>query len=170
VWFSATPTRPLASLNHNLIPASTSPTFTGREIATETGLYYYRARYFDPTIGRFLSEDPIRTLRSFTLYAYVLNNPTGRVDPSGKFANIVIGMVIGGTIGGFRAGLTGDSLVAGILTGAAIGAVGGQRSGGSVLIGGAVLTIGEASVVTGVSAFTITSTSRALQGEVRVNL
>lgn len=33
--------------------------YTGREFDTETGLYYYRARYYDPSTGRFLSEDPI---------------------------------------------------------------------------------------------------------------
>ncbi len=32
--------------------------FTGREWDPETNLYYYRARYYDPKIGRFLSEDP----------------------------------------------------------------------------------------------------------------
>jgi RHS repeat-associated protein len=138
--------------------------FTAREFDPEIGLYFYRARYYDPGTGRFLSEDPIRTLRSITLYAYVLNNPTGHVDPSGKVANIAIGMVIGGTIGGFRAALTGENLVAGVLTGAAIGGVAGATFGGSLLIGGAALTIGEASVVTGVSAFTITSISKALQG------
>jgi RHS repeat-associated protein len=40
--------------------AITNPyTFTGREFDPETGLYYYRARYYDPSIGRFLQEDPI---------------------------------------------------------------------------------------------------------------
>ncbi len=33
--------------------------FTGREYDKETGLYYYRARYYDPTMGRFLAQDPI---------------------------------------------------------------------------------------------------------------
>jgi RHS repeat-associated protein len=33
--------------------------FTGREWDSETGLYYYRARYYDPRIGRFISKDPI---------------------------------------------------------------------------------------------------------------
>ena len=33
--------------------------FTGREYDSETGLYFYRARYYDPKIGRFISEDPI---------------------------------------------------------------------------------------------------------------
>ena len=36
--------------------------YTGREFDTETNIYYYRARYFDPSVGRFLSEDPIRFL------------------------------------------------------------------------------------------------------------
>jgi RHS repeat-associated protein len=33
--------------------------FTGRELDAEAGLYYYRACYYDPEIGRFLSEDPL---------------------------------------------------------------------------------------------------------------
>lgn len=35
--------------------------YTGRDFDSETGLYYYRARYYDPTTGRFLSEDPLGT-------------------------------------------------------------------------------------------------------------
>jgi RHS repeat-associated protein len=35
--------------------------YAGRELDSETGLYYMRARYFDPQAGRFLSEDPIET-------------------------------------------------------------------------------------------------------------
>jgi RHS repeat-associated protein len=38
-------------------------TFTGREFDPETGLYYYRARYYDPSLGRFLQEDPILYLQ-----------------------------------------------------------------------------------------------------------
>jgi RHS repeat-associated protein len=34
--------------------------FTGREFDSEWSLYYYRARYYDPTVGRFLSEDPLQ--------------------------------------------------------------------------------------------------------------
>jgi RHS repeat-associated protein len=55
--------------------------FTGREWDPETGLYNYRARYYDPTVGRFLSEDPIFDTGS--LYAYVGNDPVNWSDPTG---------------------------------------------------------------------------------------
>jgi RHS repeat-associated protein len=57
--------------------------FTGREWDPETGLYYYRARYYSPQMGRFLSEDPRRFQEGPNLYAYVRANPTTFVDPSG---------------------------------------------------------------------------------------
>jgi RHS repeat-associated protein len=55
-------------------------TYTGRELDPETGLYYYRARYYDPSLGRFLQEDPLFTLN---LYVYVQNNPVKLTDPIG---------------------------------------------------------------------------------------
>jgi RHS repeat-associated protein len=59
--------------------------FTGREWEPESGLYYYRARYYDPKIGRFISEDPYRWLADANLYVYVRNNPVNRTDPTGLF-------------------------------------------------------------------------------------
>jgi RHS repeat-associated protein len=59
--------------------------FTGREWDAETGFYYYRARYYDPKIGRFISEDPIRFAGGMDFYAYVGNAPTGFNDPFGLF-------------------------------------------------------------------------------------
>src|SRR6266705_1185201 len=49
--------------------------YTARESDTETGLHYYRARYYDQTVGRFLSEDPIRFAGGLNFFAYVSNNP-----------------------------------------------------------------------------------------------
>ncbi|MFM6497159.1 MAG: RHS repeat domain-containing protein, partial [Dolichospermum sp.] len=58
--------------------------FTGREFDQEIGLYYYRTRYYDSTIGRFLSEDTIGFNSGGTnLYSYVLNSPTNLIDPNG---------------------------------------------------------------------------------------
>jgi RHS repeat-associated protein len=56
--------------------------YTGRE-ADETGLIYYRARYYDPTIGRFTQRDPIGLQGGINPYAYVNGNPINWVDPLG---------------------------------------------------------------------------------------
>ncbi|HEY6020214.1 MAG TPA: RHS repeat-associated core domain-containing protein, partial [Candidatus Paceibacterota bacterium] len=57
--------------------------YTGRENDPETGLYYYRARYYDPAIGRFLSEDPLRFRSGSDFYGYVENSAVNLIDPSG---------------------------------------------------------------------------------------
>jgi RHS repeat-associated protein len=57
--------------------------YTGREFDAETGIYYYRARYYDPGVGRFLSEDPIGFFGGRNFYAYVGNDPVRDVDSSG---------------------------------------------------------------------------------------
>ena len=57
--------------------------FTGREWDPETGLYYYRARYYDPHSGRFISEDPIGFAAGVNFYRYASANPTGFIDPFG---------------------------------------------------------------------------------------
>ena len=58
--------------------------FTGRRYDPETGLYYYRARYYSPELGRFLQPDPIRYEDGLNLYGYVLNNPVTEKDPYGE--------------------------------------------------------------------------------------
>jgi len=58
--------------------------YTGREWDAEAGLYYYRARWYDSKIGRFMSEDPIGfESGDVNLFRYVGNSPINRIDPSG---------------------------------------------------------------------------------------
>jgi RHS repeat-associated protein len=57
--------------------------YTGRELDSETNLYYYRARYYDPTTGRFVSEDPIRFHGGLNYYRYVFNHSVNYRDPFG---------------------------------------------------------------------------------------
>ena len=60
--------------------------FTGREYDTFNDLYYYRARMYDPKLGRFISEDPIGFAGGeINLYGYVGNSPTGKRDPLGLY-------------------------------------------------------------------------------------
>jgi RHS repeat-associated protein len=58
-----------------------SPAAKRKKGHRNTGLYYYRARYYDSEIGRFLGEDPVRTASS--AYSYVDNGPTDWIDPTG---------------------------------------------------------------------------------------
>ena len=58
--------------------------FTGREWDSEIGLYYYRARYYDATVGRFISQDPIGfEAGDANIYRYVFNSPLNYTDPTG---------------------------------------------------------------------------------------
>ncbi len=57
--------------------------YTGRESDSDTGLIYYRARWYEPQQGRFISEDPIGFGGGKNFYAYVENNPISFTDPLG---------------------------------------------------------------------------------------
>src|SRR5262249_18812164 len=61
--------------------------FTGR-VPVAAGLYNYRARFYSPTAGRFVSEDPIGFAGSIpNLYAYAENSPSDQIDPFGLASN-----------------------------------------------------------------------------------
>jgi RHS repeat-associated protein len=60
--------------------------FSTRYYDQETGLYAYPKRYYDPELGRWLSRDPAEELGGDNLYAFVLNDPIGLVDPFGLAA------------------------------------------------------------------------------------
>jgi len=63
---------------------------TGRE-NDQTGLHFYRTRYYDPVLKRFISEDQIGLLAGTNFYAYVGNNPVSAVDPLGLWSLSVSG-------------------------------------------------------------------------------
>ncbi|MCE9557221.1 MAG: RHS repeat-associated core domain-containing protein, partial [Planctomycetes bacterium] len=58
-------------------------TYTGRELDAETGIYQYRARYYDAGLGRFVGRDPIAYDDGMNLYGYVNGMPLDMLDPSG---------------------------------------------------------------------------------------
>jgi RHS repeat-associated protein len=96
--------------------------YTGRE-PDATGLIYYRARYYDPTLGRFISRDPTGFAGGdINLYTYVRNNPVNFDDPSGEFVQLLVGAGIGAFAGGLSAAMNHQNVWAGIGIGAVSGA------------------------------------------------
>lgn len=78
--------------------------YTGHEADTNSGLIYMQARFYDPTIGRFYSNDPVGFIENnpmmFNRYAYANNNPYKYTDPNGEVAetawdaaNVAVGAV-----------------------------------------------------------------------------
>ena len=69
------------------VTALTERTFTGQALDSRTGLMYYRARWYDPRLGRFLQADTVvpgaGNPQALNRYGYVLNNPLRYTDPSG---------------------------------------------------------------------------------------
>ena len=59
--------------------------YTGQQLIGGLDVYYYKARFYDPKLGRFLQTDPIGTADDMNLYAYVGGNPVNHRDPSGMF-------------------------------------------------------------------------------------
>lgn len=73
------------SKNPLSIPKILSPDFayTGQYYDKESGLYYYKNRYYSPEIGHFLSQDPMGMVNGPNVYAYVTNDPLNWIDPMG---------------------------------------------------------------------------------------
>lgn len=158
-------------------PEIISYRYTGQEFDAELGLYNYRARFYDPRLGRFYATDPKAQFASPYLYAG--NNPINFIDPKGEIAFLAvlaIGALVGAVIGaatgagiglytGIKEGLTGWDLVgytaarAGI--GLAIGALGGAAVAG---VGIAAFAAGAAVGGTAITTFGFTATGAKVLG------
>jgi len=90
--------------------------FTGREFDAESALYFYRARYYDPASGRFLSEDPLGFgAGDANLYSYAFDSPVNLRDPDGRILPGIIAAgcfvgAIGGVVGGFEGTVLGSAI------------------------------------------------------------
>jgi RHS repeat-associated protein len=132
--------------------------YTGRRLDPETvaasfqpsGLYYYRARTYSPTWGRFLQPDPSGYPAGANLYAYTDNDPLNQTDPSGN-CPAWIPAVIGGVIGGVGGAIVGYHAT-GTLKGTLIGAGTGAAAGVAAAYGGAFIVSTGAALGTGVGA------------------
>jgi RHS repeat-associated protein len=71
------------SFGNSTSSSLTRYTYTGREFEADTGVYYYRARWYDPQVGRFITEDPIGFEGGPNWYVYVMNQPINFKDPEG---------------------------------------------------------------------------------------
>ncbi len=107
--------------------------YTGQQFDSSTGLYDLRARYYDPSVGRFLSQDtfPIDFNNPIELnrYGYTANNPINFTDPSGHGAD-EYGGLLGIGITAARGALTGAGM--GFVIGAAFGVLSGVFCGGDI--------------------------------------
>ena len=72
--------------------------YTGQQYLGGLNLYYYKARFYSPALGRFLQTDPIGTADDLNLYAYVGNNPVNFSDPTGLAAEDL--KLFAGKVGG----------------------------------------------------------------------
>ena len=78
---------------------STSYLFNAKELDNETGLYYYGARYLDPTGAMWLSVDPMwEKYVGMSPYNYCMGNLVKLVDPDGELAWIAVAAIVGGVV------------------------------------------------------------------------
>jgi len=84
-------------LNNQAAAAGNRQWFAGKPADADTGLSYFGARYYDPTLGRFMGVDTEgfneKSLHTFNRYAYGNNNPYKYIDIDGRFSILEIGVV-----------------------------------------------------------------------------
>ena len=112
-------------LNPNL---KLNPSYTGQKYDVESGLYYYKARYYNPEIGRFIQADTAiqdkHDLQAYNRYAYVRNNPLKYTDPTGHFwFAFLFAIILGAALGAVSAAIFGGNILMGALQGMITGAI-----------------------------------------------
>jgi len=127
--------------------------YLGRKMDTTIGWYCLGARFYDPEIGRFMSEDPVigdlTSPLTLNRYAYCPNDPVNFKDPNGRFLNFLAQIIVGGLIGGalnlflygaeclftgeqFDIGKAAGEFATGFVTGAIVGLTLGLSSGANI--------------------------------------
>ena len=130
-------------------------TYFGQTYNETTGLYYLRARYYDPTTGRFTQQDPAED--GYNWYVYGGNNPVAYADFSGKSAVltcIIVGVVIGFVAGGVAGGVISINSYGyvkwnWVVGGALLGGVGGALIGWGA--GAIIAQLGATAAATNIS-------------------
>ena len=89
--------------------------YTGQQFIGSLNLYYYKARFYSPALGRFLQTDPIGIADDLNLYAYVGNNPINFNDPSGLSA--AAASMLLGKVGGYMNGIQTSLDIIGLIPG-----------------------------------------------------
>ena len=150
--------------------------FTDQEYDAEYELYNYKARLYDPTMCRFITADTIipdyNNPQSLNRYAYCYNNPLKYTDPSGHFANLLLGAGLGGAIGAGSAWLQGKSgteiaaaAFGGAVTGALIASGVGAFAAGATSAGlSGTVTAGGVGLITGSSAVVGNTVEQVAEG------
>jgi len=147
-----------APLDENLDPII-EVRYAGRDFDRETDLSYNRARYYEPSSGRFLSPDPIGfSAGDINLYRYAGNSPTNATDPSGHILSWIggaIGAGIGVGVYFVSSAITGSEITAGGVLGAASGGfVAGAIAGALTGDVSALAVVGIGALSGGAGAFT----------------
>ena len=145
-------------------------TFTGSVTDKSTGLQYMNSRFYNPSTGRFLSQDTYtgNPYEPWTqhLYAYSGNNPTSMVDPTGHFFNLIAGAI--GAVAGAVIGVVGNGIANAInnkpffenagkaaLIGAGVGALVGITCGAIAAAGGVSSALASAGAAIKTAAVTV---------------
>jgi RHS repeat-associated protein len=138
-------------------PDITKFKYTGQEEDKESGLLYYKARYYDPAIGRFLQADSVvmpENLYGMNRYMYVDGNPVKYVDPSGNsffknFATALLAPFTLPTIAATAIGAAGAAIGAGLVGAATALGTAGIAAGAGIGAG----LVGASSAVAGMGLF-----------------